>query len=140
MPNFAIDPRLEHDCFSLGTLFGIPLLLMNNRKVPWFILVPQTTATELYELEPPLKEALANAVDTLSQVTKETFKVDKLNIAAIGNMVSQLHIHVVGRFEEDFCWPHPVWGAPGGAPYDKAEVTQRVTALTNALPHDFLPE
>lgn len=140
MPHFAIHPRLAHDCFSLGTLFGIPLLLMNNSKVPWFILVPKTTETELYALAPPLKEALANAVDALSRVTKETFNVDKLNVAAIGNMVPQLHIHVVGRFEGDFCWPHPVWGAPGGAPYTEEGVAQRIIALKKSLPQEFLPE
>jgi len=103
MTEFTLDPRLENDCWPLGTLHGLRLLLMNNSQVPWFILVPETSATELFELEPPLQNALANAVDALSRVTKETLGAEKLNVAAIGNVVSQMHIHVVRRSTTDFC-------------------------------------
>lgn len=140
MTPFTLDPRLDHDCFTLGTLCGLHLLLMNNRKVPWFILVPETAATELYELEPVLREKLSHAVDALSRFTKERLHAEKLNVAAIGNVVSQLHIHVVGRVATDFCWPKPVWGAPGGAPYDADEVRHLVDALTTHLPTAFSPK
>ena len=137
MTDFTLDTRLEHDCLPLGSLHGLRLLLMNNSRVPWFILVPETTVTELYELDPRLKEALAKAVDALSRVTKEALNAEKLNVAAIGNVVSQLHIHVVGRSASDFCWPAPVWGAPGGTPYENVEVTKIVTTLKASLSDAF---
>lgn len=138
MTDFTLDPRLANDCWPLGTLHGLHLLLMNNSQVPWFILVPETTATELFELEPPLQNALAKAVDALSRVTKETLGAEKLNVAAIGNVVSQMHIHVVGRATTDFCWPNPVWGAPGGTPYEETNVQQLIVTLKDCLSDAFV--
>ncbi len=134
MTDFILDPRLRRDCVNLGTLYGLHLLLMNNHRVPWFILVPETRATEFYELEPSLKASLSKGVEALSRLLKESFYAEKLNIATIGNIVSQMHIHVVGRFSADFCWPHPVWGASGGVPYEAPELRQVMTTLKSALP------
>ena len=139
MTDVTLDPRLENDCFTLGTLNGLCLLLMNNKKVPWFILVPPTDKTELYELEAPLQEAIRQAVCILSRLTKESLGAEKLNVAAIGNVVSQLHIHVVGRFAADYCWPAPVWGAPGAEPYTDAEAQDLITTLKAGLGDAFLP-
>ncbi|VFQ43746.1 HIT family protein [Desulfoluna butyratoxydans] len=138
MTAVSLDPRLDHDCFTLGTLNGLCLLLMNNKKVPWFILVPPTQKTELYELEAPLQEAVHKAVCTLSRLTKESLGAEKLNVAAIGNVVSQLHIHVVGRFASDYCWPAPVWGAPGAEPYTDTEAQELINTLKTQLGDDFL--
>lgn len=138
MTDFTLDPRLRRDCLALGTLYGVHLLLMNNHKVPWFVLVPETTETEFYELESPLKKSLSQGVDALSRLLKENLDAEKLNIAAIGNIVSQMHIHVVGRFSTDFCWPHPVWGASGGVPYEASEVRQLVATLETCLPGAFV--
>ncbi|WP_300669339.1 HIT family protein [Desulfoluna sp.] len=138
MTDFTLDPRLAHDCFTLGTLCGLRLLLMNNNQIPWFILVPETSETELFALSPSLQKATGQAVCALSRVTKETLNAEKINVAAIGNLVSQLHIHVVGRFTTDYCWPAPVWGAPGGTPYTKAEVQHLTTTLKTHLGDTFL--
>lgn len=121
MNEFVLDPVLENDCFKLGSLGNCLLLLLNNNRVPWFILVPKTGVKELYELEPAVHQDLFDAVNRLSVCIKENFQVDKLNVATIGNIVSQLHVHVIGRNKDDYCWPGVVWGADGAEPYTAAE-------------------
>lgn len=140
MTDFTLHARLARDCHTLGRLNGLHLLVMNNNRVPWFILVPETCAQELFELEPPLQDALHQAVFALSLLTKEAFKAEKINVAAIGNVVPQLHIHVVGRFATDFCWPAPVWGAPGGTPYTEAEIARLTDTLRTHLGEAFIAD
>ncbi|MCG8470502.1 MAG: HIT family protein [Desulfobacterales bacterium] len=134
---FQLDPQLETDTHFLGRLCGLRLLLMDNRKVPWFIVVPETDRHELYELSSDDQRAVAEAVKHLSVFIREELKWAKLNVAAIGNVVPQLHIHVVGRQKGDFCWPRPVWGAPGGEPYPKGEVDALAEKVAEFLPGRF---
>lgn len=119
---FKLDPRLERDCFVLGKLKSSQLLLLNNSLVPWFILVPETTHTELFELENAQQVGLLGEINIISQHLKQNFHVDKLNVATIGNIVSQLHIHIVGRHINDFCWPNTVWGADKKQTYSDDDV------------------
>ena len=137
MTTFRLDSRLQSDTHHLGYFKGLHLLLMNNSRVPWFILVPETEKTELFELSLELQETCMEAVRLLSSFVKGTLKADKLNIAAIGNVVSQLHIHVVGRFEGDFCWPNPVWGQPGATPWSEVDVQEMKAALLKAFPATY---
>ena len=139
MPTFRLDPKLRKDTHLLGLFEGLHLLLMNNRLVPWFILVPETSATELYEMTPELQKAVLKAVGLLSPFVKRAFDAQKLNVASIGNLVSQMHIHVVGRSPEDFCWPAPVWGAQGGKPYGEKEVEKIKKAVEKEFPTAFTP-
>ena len=133
MSNFELDPRLVKDCLLLGQLNTSLLLLMNNSLVPWFILVPQTSETELTDLSPADQAGLQEEINLLSAFIKGNFEISKLNIAAIGNIVSQLHIHVVGRDPSDFCWPNVVWGTSERKPY----TTERGSEITTALCEQF---
>jgi diadenosine tetraphosphate (Ap4A) HIT family hydrolase len=139
MSGFRLDPRLERDCFVLGELGSSLLLLLDNALVPWFILVPRVAVTEVYELEREQQLELLDQVSALSRFIKDEHRVDKLNVAAIGNVVRQLHVHVVGRREGDFCWPGVVWGATGKQGYTAAEVEEMRGRVTAALGDDFTP-
>ncbi len=107
---FELDPKLAADCIVMGDLGLSRLLLMNNALLPWFILVPRVTVKEIYQLQPQQQQQLLQEINTLSSFAHINFNADKLNIAAIGNIVSQLHIHVVARKKTDCCWPGVVWG------------------------------
>ena len=98
MDNFELDPRLANGCLVLGKLNISLLLLVNNSLLPWFILVPKTSVTEMTDLSPSDQASLLEEINLLSAFVKGNFNISKLNIAAIGNIVSQLHIHIVGRW------------------------------------------
>ena len=133
-----LDPHLAADCHLLGLLGDTRLLLLDNRLLPWFILVPATAAEELCDLEGAVREAVWAQVNEVSLLVRALFPVDKLNVAAIGNVVSQLHIHVIGRRRDDYCWPGVVWGAPGGEPYAAAEVARIRAAVAAHLGERFI--
>ena len=113
------------------------LLLMNNSLVPWFILVPNTSEKEIYDLSFSDQAALMQEINTLSAFIKDNFDITKLNVASIGNIVSQLHVHVVGRNMSDYCWPGVVWGASGKKPYNDAQVSKITTDLREQLGEKF---
>ncbi len=138
MEKFILDSRLEKDCVALGKINGFILLLLNNSLVTWFILVPEVEETELYELDKETQLNLLETVNNISKFIKIEFKVDKLNVAAIGNIVRQLHIHIVGRTESDFCWPGVVWGAEDKKRYSKKEIKEIVTKLSEKINGDFV--
>ncbi len=122
MSDFVLDARLENDCHILGRLDTTLLLLMDNSLVPWFILVPEVEVTEFHDLEQEVQVHLLGQINAISNHLKKEFSVDKVNVAAIGNVVRQLHIHVVGRWVTDYCWPNVVWGAEGRKPYTEPEL------------------
>lgn len=124
-----IHPQLQQDCHTLGELQTCTLLLHKNALVPWFILLPPAEQSELYQLDPALQQQVQGEINQLAAFVKEHFNVDKLNIATIGNIVPQLHIHIIGRFHNDFCWPAPVWGQSDRADYAPAEITEIRQAL-----------
>jgi len=124
MTGFRLDPQLARDCFVLGELGASLLLLVDDARVPWFIVVPRVAVTEICDLEAAQAAALLAQVNAVARFVQEAFPVDKLNVAAIGNVVSQLHVHVVGRRRDDFCWPGVVWGAPGREAYGAEEVAR----------------
>jgi diadenosine tetraphosphate (Ap4A) HIT family hydrolase len=125
-----LHPQLAADCHVLGSCAGNVLLLHRNAMVPWFLLVPPTPLTELHELPPPLRTSLDAAADELARFIKQYFACDKINVAAIGNVVPQLHVHVIGRRRDDACWPRPVWGNLTRA---VAHTPEALTALSVAL-------
>lgn len=137
MTDFMLHPRLLDDCFVLGEMECSLVLLMNNALVPWFILVPRTGATEICDMEESQRALLFEEINMLSRLVKDNFPVDKLNVAAIGNVVEQLHVHVVGRSRNDYCWPHVVWGAQGRELYDEQEVRRIVSVLQAELGGGF---
>jgi len=105
-----IHPQLLDDCHWLGSLKFCELLLHKNALVPWFILVPQTRARDFFDLGVSECDSVMGEAAALAVFVKNHFAVPKINFAAIGNIVPQLHIHVVGRRPGDACWPLPVWG------------------------------
>jgi len=119
---FELDARLASDCLILGKLDCSLLLLMNNSLLPWFILVPLTQETEIYQLPREQQLQLLEEINMLSDFINSEFSIEKLNVAAIGNIVKQLHVHIVGRHSSDYCWPGVVWGADQSEPYTDTEV------------------
>jgi diadenosine tetraphosphate (Ap4A) HIT family hydrolase len=135
--NFELDSRLSNDCHILGKLDISLLLLMNNSLVPWFILVPETTKTEMTDLAQADQEALLKEINLISSFVKSNFDVAKLNIAAIGNIVSQLHVHIVGRNSSDYCWPNVVWGVDEKETYTDERVKEISALLSKQLGKRF---
>jgi len=108
---FLLDERLNDDSITIGQFSLCRLLLMNDSQYPWFVLVPmRADKTEVYQLSDKDQNQFWLESRLLSTVLMDVFKGDKLNIAAIGNIVSQLHLHHVVRFKDDVCWPTPIWG------------------------------
>lgn len=138
MNSFTLDSRLANDCIVLGEMRLSLLLLLKNALVPWFILVPRRNQTELFELDREDQEALLEEINLLSNFVKGLAGVEKLNIAAIGNVVKQLHVHVIGRNSEDFCWPNVVWGRPEKTPYTDEEIGKIRESLITKLPEGSL--
>jgi len=110
MSRFEIHPQLLADCHHLGAFTLCHVLLNKNGVLPWFILVPQTETTDLLELPDQQRMTAMHEAAAIAQLIKRHFGYGKINFAAIGNVVPQLHLHVVGRKPEDPCWPAPVWG------------------------------
>ena len=125
MSKFQLDSRLEEDCFHLGDLPLCRVLLMNDSQYPWVILVPKVAGVqEVFHLDEEQQLQLACESTILSGTLSDLFEADKMNVAALGNVVSQLHIHHIVRYETDPCWPKPVWGQLPAKPYDKGQVNE----------------
>ncbi len=129
--DFKIDDRLLADCSLLAEQDGISVLLHHNADVLWFILVPHTDAIEYYQLSSSQQQILNEQINRLSKLIKEHFEYDKVNVASIGNVVSQMHIHVVGRRKQDPYWPAVVWGQPMLRQYETAFIEAVKSQLEN---------
>ncbi|MBN1957518.1 MAG: HIT domain-containing protein [Desulfuromonadales bacterium] len=128
---FVLDQRLAQDTFDCGRLELCRVLLMNDSRYPWFILVPQREGIrEIHHLSEADQLQLWAESRRLALWMEGYFAYDKLNVAALGNVVSQLHLHHVGRCSDDPAWPGPVWGHSPAVAYDPvtAELLQQVLA------------
>jgi len=131
---FALDPRLEADTIAIGDLALSRLLLMNDSRFPWLILVPrQVGLAELIDLEAAQRGVLMEEVAAVSAVLLRRPRVDKINVGALGNIVRQLHVHLVARSATDAAWPGPVWGFGQRLPYDVAASKAILGELKQAL-------
>jgi diadenosine tetraphosphate (Ap4A) HIT family hydrolase len=131
---FSLDPQLERDTFALGDLPLSRVLVMNDANYPWLILVPRRPAlVEIIDLEENEQVQLTAEIARASQVLKALTACDKLNIAAIGNVVAQLHVHIVARRRGDTAWPKPVWGQAPAQPYEAAAREELAKALRRGL-------
>ena len=139
MSSFALAPRLRADCHVLGHLDFCHVLLVNQAEVPWFILVPATACIELCDLSPADQQRLLAEITALSGVVRAHSPVTKLNVAALGNVVPQLHVHVIGRRPDDPYWPGVVWGQPSTRTYDVFQVRDIVALLERTLGPAFTP-
>lgn len=110
-PMFVLHPQLEQDCVAVASLPLSQLLMLDDSRFPWFLLVPRRPdISELIQLNDSDQQQLFHESILLSQAMHEAFRPDKLNVACIGNLVPQLHMHHVARYHDDACWPAPVWG------------------------------
>jgi len=136
MERFQLDKTLEQDCYCVAELAFSRLLLMNDQQYPWLILVPRVeSAQELYELTFQQQQALWTEIADISKLMKELFSPIKLNIGALGNIVRQLHVHIIARFEHDNAWPGPVWGAHKPIAYTETESKALIEKIRQALQH-----
>ncbi len=131
---FSLDPQLERDTLRLAALPLCDLLLMNDANYPWLILVPRRASIrELIELNDHDQQQYQLESNMTSQLLQGQFKADKLNIAALGNIVSQLHIHHIARFYHDSAWPKPVWGVLPPLAYTPDELAKALTLILSGL-------
>jgi len=131
---FELDPRLAADTFLVGETPLCLLLLMNDARYPWLILVPRRgDITEPFELGEADQAQLWQESMRLGEAMKAHFAADKLNIAALGNQVAQLHVHHIARFHVDAAWPGPVWGVGSAVPYGDAARDALVGELRGVL-------
>ena len=118
-----IHPQLLADCHYLGGLPACALLLNRNAAVPWFILVPDTQLADVLDLPASQRQAVMDDCAAVSAFIKKHLGLSKINFAGLGNVVPQMHLHVIGRRDSDPCWPQPVCGRlPEGAMHDLEEV------------------
>lgn len=137
MNKIVLDPRLEADTYLMGYFADTAVLLLRNAHYPWLILVPATDEIEFHCLSAEQQAELMEQITRLANFIEAWRPVDKINIAAIGNVVSQMHLHVVGRSKDDPSWPGVVWGAQAFKAYEDLEVADVQQKLAAALGKGF---
>ena len=131
---FKLDPRLAADTQFVGDLELSRVLLMNDARFPWLILVPRRAGMrDLIDLPTDEQHVLLHEVGRCANALRNMEKPEKLNIAALGNVVAQLHVHVIARQLHDAAWPRPVWGVGERVNYDANALQLRVSSLRAAL-------
>ena len=131
---FQLDPRLEADTLLLGAFPLSLVLLSKDANYPWCILVPQREGMrEIYQLDETDRQQLLHESCLLAETLSDLFGADKINVATIGNMVPQLHMHHVARFEMDAAWPGLVWGAVAAVTYSPQLLTKTAERIVTAL-------
>ena len=133
-----LHPQLAKDCLVVGRFPLCRLLLMRDANYPWFILVPDREGiTEIHQLAAAEQQQLLHESSTLAAALERAFQADKLNIAALGNVVPQLHVHHIVRYRNDPAWPAPVWGRVPARPYSEAALAAVLEKLVTQLPDEF---
>ena len=129
-----LHPQLADDTHPIAQWQLSDLRLMDDANHPWLILVPRVEgASELIDLTETQQAELTREIAIASRALQAAFKPHKLNVAALGNIVPQLHVHVIARFEDDIAWPRPVWGMASAKPYSPEALLQRIERLQVAL-------
>ena len=128
--SFQLHPQLQQDCIPIRRFELSQLLMMNDSQYPWFILVPEIEGvTELYQLNKTQRSLLMEESCYLAEQLAVLFQADKMNVANIGNIVSQLHIHHIVRYKTDKAWPLPVWGKFPAIPYSDVQIAEQLNRL-----------
>lgn len=131
---FALHPTLARDTVEVARLPLCRALLMKDRRFPWLILVPERDGVrDIDELPPADRAMLVEEIARASHALRRLFQPEKLNVGALGNIVPQLHVHVVARFRTDAAWPGPVWGSGAAEPYGEDELEELRGRLAPAL-------
>lgn len=132
--DFMLDARLAADALTVGDLPLSRVLLMNDARFPWLVLVPRRAGlSEFHDLPRDLRIALLDEIHQAGTALRALCAPDKLNVAALGNVVSQLHVHVIARFRSDPAWPRPVWGVDEPMPYATKDAVERISHLRTRL-------
>lgn len=135
---FELHPGLAADTIELGSFPLSRLLLMNDSRYPWCVLVPQReNVREIHELAESDRLQLLHEITRLSEQMQASFEAHKMNVAALGNQVPQLHIHVIARQTSDPAWPGPVWGIGNAVAYDAASAAALHDRLVSRLGPGF---
>ena len=133
-PRFALHPQLADDTAPVIELPLCEVRLMDDANHPWLVLVPRVAdMVEIIDLDAAQRSQLTADIDAASRALKALFKPHKLNVAALGNLVPQLHVHVIARYTDDIAWPRPVWGMATAQPYSPELLIARVEVLRAAL-------
>jgi diadenosine tetraphosphate (Ap4A) HIT family hydrolase len=131
---WALHPQLEADTVPVGELALSRLLLIKDANYPWVILVPRCDGvSEVTDLDEPGQAELTREIAVVCRALKAVVPCDKLNVAALGNVVPQLHVHIIARRRGDRAWPKPVWGVVPAREYDPAARERLIAALRDAL-------
>jgi diadenosine tetraphosphate (Ap4A) HIT family hydrolase len=131
---WSLHPELAQDTVPVGDLALSRVTAMNDANYPWLILVPRRAGvSELIDLSEADRTQLMNEIALAARALKVMTACDKLNVAALGNMVAQLHVHIIARRKNDTAWPRPVWGAVPAKPYAAADLDRFVAALRRKL-------
>ncbi|BAV97400.1 hypothetical protein A7A76_04235 [Lysobacter enzymogenes] len=134
MNPWHLHPQLADDTHPVAQFELCELRLMDDANHPWLILVPRVDgATELVDLDEAQQQTLTREIAVVSRALQAGFAPHKLNVAALGNLVPQLHVHVIARYREDIAWPRPVWGMATAQPYSPEALVQRLRVLQDAL-------
>jgi diadenosine tetraphosphate (Ap4A) HIT family hydrolase len=130
MNMFSLHPQLAKDSFIVGELPLSTVLLCNDANYPWVILVPRREGIrEAYQLNETDQLQLLKENNAVAELMNKHFAADKMNVAALGNQVPQLHIHHIARYQSDAAWPGPIWGAVANKPYMEEQKEQRLQEL-----------
>jgi diadenosine tetraphosphate (Ap4A) HIT family hydrolase len=131
---YELHPQLAVDTHPVASFALSELRLMDDSNYPWLVLVPRAVdARELVDLDAGQRHQLSDEVDQASRLLRDAFAPFKLNVAALGNLVPQLHVHVIARFEGDPAWPAPVWGRVAARPYTPEALVERINTLNEYL-------
>jgi diadenosine tetraphosphate (Ap4A) HIT family hydrolase len=136
---FKLHPQLQQDCLTVGNFALSQILMMNDSQYPWFILVPRRAEIrEIYQLTEADREQLLRESCWLAQALAKIYQPDKLNIAAIGNLVPQLHLHHVARYQTDIAWPAPIWGKFAAVAYSEQAAQTCIDSLRLCLKENLV--
>jgi len=136
---FILHPQLAADTVLVGEFPLCQVLLANDGNFPWLILVPKiNNISEFHELTDEQQAQFLSESNAVSKLLKDELSADKINIAALGNMVPQLHIHHVARFKEDACWPKPIWGQIPAISRTEQQTLQLVAMISTKLQAGFI--
>ena len=131
---FQLHPKLAKDCIDVGDFPLSKVILLNDCHYPWIILVPKKQAVqEIYELSSKDQQQLVIESSAVSAAMAEHFSADKMNVAALGNVVPQLHIHHIVRYKNDVAWPKPVWGVVDGTIYTEEKLADQLHVFQKIL-------
>lgn len=133
-PGWHLHPQLADDTHPLAHWPLCEVRLMDDAHHPWLILVPRVEdAVDITDLDAAQQSTLMREIDRAARALQSAVKPHKLNVAALGNVVPQLHVHVIARYRDDIAWPRPVWGTATAQPYSPEQLVERVALLDTAL-------